>query len=82
MGRKTDLRWCDLKKGEPVEVLWRERGIKLPLFIFKRNFQLSKNRGSILSDGFVENDAYEVIEKGEKDTWNHSMSKTDFDWPK
>ena len=65
---KTNLRWCDLREGEPVRFFGRECGFKLPLFLSKRNFPLRESV-KVRYDGFVEVDAYEVIEKGQKCTW-------------
>jgi hypothetical protein len=63
--RRTDLRWADLKVGEPLEVLyegtWYQasvsevRGTRLPS---------GGDRVEVRYDGYPEDQAYEEIEKG------------------
>jgi hypothetical protein len=67
--RSTDLRWCDLKEGEPVEVLWEGTWYQASVVPFQEQFSTLQASVRVRYDGFVESDAYEVIEKGEKDTW-------------
>ena len=66
MKRETGLRWCDLKRGDPVEVLWEGTWYQT-----SNVCTCDCDWVKVRYDGFGERDSYEVIEKDEeKNVWS------------